>query len=460
MIRPILHKESVKPISKKNLGDPIHSGENYMSYTAPALLIWCVLMFFVPQLVGIKWFTQADFSWREAMILHGIFISAWMLLMLGALQSMKPLKHRIDGRWVSFGAVCSPLLTGIGGLLGTGAGTVIQIAGMFLADITALLCLFWMGRDALRIHNPDEHIIARWGLLFALVAISLATPLGHLAGAYRDIKATLPFFQAQTATVGTDIHALVERFAGSHSHEAIASFLGAMVLMAVLQTAARGGKWMKRLERVGCMLILLATMAQVAIYQYGAWTGWEPPTLFASGENGIPLDDLILSFLGIGMLILCPLLWKPSRKEGDGSLKRWRGIAFVILIVSFAVAIIGLGIFIEFNEDFFGHGEGGALGVINAQNYIRGHLVYGFVMIPMLFVSLLTLPELPDTPLSTVVVFGVIGVTILGALGLAEWTFMLQPSLLTKASVAWGFIVVLIGYLHLRNTGFPKKVTP
>jgi len=418
-------------------------------------------MFFVPQLVGIKWFAQADFPWREAMILHGIFVSAWMLLMLVALQSMKPLNHRIDDRWVSFGAVCSPLLTGIGGLLGTGAGTsagtVIQIAGMFLADITALLCLFLIGRDALRRNSADEHIIARWGLLFALVAISLSTPLGHLAGAYRDIKATLPFFHAQTATVGIDIHALVERFAGSHSHEAIAGFLGAMVLMAVLQTAARGGKWMERLEHVGCMLILLATMAQVAIYQYSAWTGWEPPTLFASGKNGIPLDDLILSFLGIGMLILCPLLWKPSRKERDGSLKRWKGIAFAILIVSFAVAIIGLGIFIEFNEGFFGHGEGGAPGVINAQDYIRGHLVYGFIMIPMLFVSLLTLPELPDTLLSTVVVFGVIGVAILGALGLAAWTFMLQPSLLTKASVAWGFIVVLIGYLHLRNTGFPKR---
>ena len=432
-----------------------------MSYTAPALLIFSVLMFFVPQFFGIRWFAHADFSWREAMILHGIFVSAWMLLMLAAWQSINPLNRHIDGRWVFLCAVGSSLLTGIGGLLATRAGistgTDIQITGMFVADITALLCLFEIGRSALRLHLSETRRIMLWGLFFTLFAISLATPLGHLAGAFRDVKISLPFFHAQTAPAGTDIQILVRRFADSHSHEAIAGFLGAMVLIAVLQTEEREGKWIERIERAGSVLILFATMAQIAIYQYSAWTGWDPPTLFASGENGIPLDDLILSILGVGMLILCPTLWKPSRKKETRSLEKWRGIALAILIVFFTVGTIGLGIFIEFHEGFFGHGEGGAPGFINAQDYIRGHLVYGFIMIPILFAGLLALPEMPDTHLSTLVVFGIIVVAILGALGLAEWTFMLQPSLLTKASAAWGVVVILTGYLHLRNIRFPGR---
>ena len=74
---------------------------------------------------------------------------------------------------------------------------------------------------------------------------------------------------------------------------------------------------------------------------------------------------------------------------GSGRPERWRGIAYGLFIVFFAVAVIGVGVFIEFHEGFFGHGEGTAPGVLNAKDYIRAHFVYGFIMIPMLFVSIL-----------------------------------------------------------------------
>jgi hypothetical protein len=429
-----------------------HSGASFISHSISTLLVWSILMFFVPQLLGIQWFAPADFPWREAMALHGILVSAWMLLMLASWQLLKPQQNETTSKWISAAAIISSLLTGIGGLSITGpgisAGAMLQIAGMFCADFTALLCLFWIGRNILRLDRPGGHRVAHWGLLVTLVAISLATPLGHLAGALMDIGNSLPL-HAQTGPMGTDIQAVMKRFAGSHSHEAIAGFIGAMVLVAVLQSEERDGGWVVRFEWIGCVLILLATLAQVAIYQYSAWAGWEPPTLFASGEGGMPLDDLVLSILGGGMLCLCPSLLTSFRKESSGRPERWRGIAFAVLIVSFVVAIIGMGIFIEFNESFFGHGEDAAPGVLNTQDYIRGHIVFGFTMIPLLFVGLVTLPKPPDTPLGALVVFGTIGVVILGAFGLAEWTLILRPYLLFTDSIAWGFIVLSISCLHL-----------
>ena len=58
------------------------------------------------------------------------------------------------------------------------------------------------------------------------------------------------------------------------------------------------------------------------------------------------------------------------------------------------VSVVLLGVYIEFHEEFFGHGEGDAPGATNCLAYIRAHMLFGFMVIPMMLAVLLNLASL------------------------------------------------------------------
>ncbi|MFV2072034.1 MAG: hypothetical protein ACC742_05195 [Thermoanaerobaculales bacterium] len=173
---------------------------------------------------------------------------------------------------------------------------------------------------------------------------------------------------ATAAALLTGIGALLVRRQG----------LSAAAVLLPLAAGKRASKgWLGRVTATGAAITLLASLVQVVLYQYSAWAGWEPPDLFVSGPNAIPLDDALLTVLGIGLLLLAPALLtrKAGGLEGTPLLDGPRLLAMAYL--AFAVMMFGVGLYIERHEGFFGGGEAGAPGALKDLFYIRAHVLIG-----------------------------------------------------------------------------------
>lgn len=351
--------------------------------------------------LGIHWFEPGDFSRRQAMIFHGILIPAWMLLMLGSFGKLADTTTAAKWRvTVSRGTAAAALLVGIGALLLRGPGlsgaVVLQVFGMAVADLTALLVIVALSRSRRQGRDPLDRLLW-WALIGALGAISLATPLGHLAGAYRDLGARIPMLLAHAGHPSLQSEEASAGYIGSHSHQIVAAFVAAALLLAMLSRERKTGTRLRGITSVGAAIILLATVCQVILYQYSAWMVWEAPNLFVSGPNGIPLDDALLSILGVGFLLLMPALFTGGPRIAPTGALRLDGSRLSAMAgLAFTLSMVGMGIYIEFHEAFFGAGTAGAPGALNDLYYIRAHLIIGCMVLPILMGAFNAIPDQPD----------------------------------------------------------------
>lgn len=387
---------------------------------------------------GVQWFALGDFEWREAMTVHAVLIPAWMLLALASLEQLGPAGGVKWNSLVGWTSVVSSLLAGAGALTirteGISAGSVIQGLGMALADLAGIAVLATLVLPVSRESHRGCYGLALWTLIASLAAVSAATPLGHLAAGVKALGNQFFVFHTHASMMGLEPKKVLEGYVGSHGHQIVAAFLAAaFVLPLVRKRITRPGlDWA---QTCGLSLVLLATVAQVAVYQASAWLGWEPPTLFVRGPSGVPLDDIVLALLGGGFLLLIPALTAPAGGAGNGRTgSRPAYGAFVPLLMAFAIAIVGLGLYIEFHEEFFGHGEEtGAPGRLKDLAYIRSHLLFGCMIIPLLLGSLSHVPlSLGKTMRLAIHAIG--GAAVLsGSAGVFWWTFALEPFLMKLA---------------------------
>ncbi len=367
--------------------------------------ITCLL---VPALVllasfplGVRWLEPGDFGWREAMTYHGVMVPAWMLLVLASFDRL--VEAATAARWramVAGGATAAALLTGTGALLvgrqGPSVAAMLQVLGMTAADLTALGVLFTLVRSRRRGRKLPGGVLW-WSLLGALGAVSLATPLGHLAGACNDLGNRVPELLVHARHLGLQPGEAVAGYIGSHSHQIVAAFVTAALLLPLAAGDRERSGWLGGVTAAGAAITLFASLGQVILYQYSAWAGWEPPVLFVSGPNGIPLDDALLTILGIGLLLLMPALFgRPAGGAVTGAplLDGRRLLAMAGL--AFAVSMFGMGIYIEFHEGFFGGGTAGAPGTLNDLYYIRAHLLIGCMVLPLLMGAFHAIPHQLD----------------------------------------------------------------
>ena len=418
------------------------------------LLGWIFLLMLVAPLLGLQWFNPGDFEYREAMYYHGIGISAWMLLILVSARLMlKPLGSTATTA-INFGSVTAGFLAGVGGALikqeGISNGTVVITIGMVLADITAWIVIALLARDTWLSGGRVNKLLERSALIAALVSMSLATPLGHLAGMAQDFSGNFPLFTLHVATIGAKADDVLNGYIGSHSHEVLAAFFAAVLVIPIINDFRERRPWQSTVEKIGLVTVLIATVAQTALYQYSAWLVWQPPTLFASGPNGMPLDDVILTIFGIGMLLLLPMFLPIMTEKTTKAIASYEPsirTALAILFITFLVSIVGLGIYIEFHEGFFGGGEGNAPGVVNDLAFIRGHLLFGFMILPVLLVGLLCLKGQVPKKISTLASWIAIFTALLGSAGMYFWTFHLDatPMKLCYGAALLAFVVMIYG---------------
>ncbi|NOY82120.1 MAG: hypothetical protein GXP31_14075 [Kiritimatiellaeota bacterium] len=404
---------------------------------AAFLMTWCGSMIVLESLVGIHWFDPGDLDWRTAMAYHGVLIPAWMLLVLAYARTIAGLSES-RRRWIGLGGIGAAVFAGVGAVLirreGACPGAMLQVFGMTLGDLTALAVLVFAFRSHFcRNHHPaGRDSLSWWTVSTAMVALSLATPLGHLAGAVRDFGKQVFVFSRHAALLGMAPEDVLDGYIGSHSHQIVAAFLAAAFVLPLLRSSQRQSGIMARIRRVGLIVVVGATVVQAVLYQYCAWLGWEPPNLFAEGPNGMPLDDLILVCLGCGLLLLVPSLWRTDREPKASTCGAPSALPrLTALLLLCFLAVVALGVYIEFHERFFGHAEGAAAGVANDAAYIRGHLLFGFMMIPILLGVLLHADGFLATRcrarLFSIPVLAVAG---LGTAGMFLWTFSLNPVLL------------------------------
>ncbi len=408
------------------------------------LAFWMALLLAGYPLLGIDWFHLGDLSFRTAMAYHGVLIPAWLLLVLAYNRLNGSLAHW--DRLFEIAAVVASLLVGLGGAFtrqpGFTSATVFQVAGLVLAELTVLAIIlkaffFYFGQFGSGLDRT-----AWWTVTVALLGMSLATPLGHLAGAVKDLGSNAPLFGRYLRFLGIQSKEAVDAAIGAHSHQMLAAFLTAGFALPLVQKSDSKQGLALFFEKVGLLTMLVATLLQVTLYQYSGWFKWEPPDLFSSGPNGIPLDDFILAFLGFGMLFLIPfLLAKGENKAIPEYYSRTvRGLT-TIFVAAYLISIVGLGVFIEFHESYFGHGEGSAPGVLNDMAYIRAHLLFGFMIIPILVAVWLNL--FSGDKWQKWLASGLTVLVILtGFIGTFALTFYLNSSIL-KISFAFTIIFLL-----------------
>ena len=274
--------------------------------------------------------------------------------------------------------------------------------------------------------------------------MSLATPLGHIAGAAQYLGHHFALFRKYVAMLGLKPDAVIDGFIGSHSHQVVAAFLASGFAIPFMRKSWGKSHFSNTLTMMGLIIISTATVMQVALYEYCAWFAWEPPDLFASGPNGLPLDDFILVILGIGLLLLLPAFLAKNKTTSNGmDYSRFTGGLLSMLLVAYIISVVALGLHIEFHEQFFGHGEGNAPGVANDLAYIRSHLLFGFMILPVLLGILLNVSL--SKARGRDLLFGVL-VTLAVATGLAGallWTFALNVFWL-ELSYIFTIIVLLV----------------
>ena len=353
---------------------------------------WILLALTLSPFLGIHWFIPGDFNYPSAMYYHSLMVPVLILLYL-LTKELLPLKF-VNQRIYNFSAVLAVLFVGSGSIFNTSTGlstaAVVQIIGMILTDALGIFIVIAM---LLFAREKDQKVVktdaAFWLLFASIISILIAAPLGHLAGWFTDMGMnSIPGLQGLLADAHLNAVAFQESLVGSHSHLIVAALMSGLAAVTALyfRYQSQNG-WQKRISSLGLWMTLISLLLATLIYVFSV-AGWEPPTLFESGPNGIPLDDVILSAGGIGFLILMIGLSGNLNGTDKGSVTpikaKIRISVFVNWIAGFTGAVL-TGIYIEFNEGLYGAGIPPAPLALNDSIFIRAHLLFPFLLLPILF---------------------------------------------------------------------------
>ena len=354
---------------------------------------WIVVALSSSLLFRVKWFAPGDFSYSVAMYYHGIMVPVLTLLYL-LIQKMLPLKV-VNNRLYIVSAILSILLVGIGSIFNTSKGisiaAAVQIIGMVMTDCLGIALIAAMAIFALEeMRKARKTGMAFWLLFSSITAILTAAPLGHLAGWCIDIGAkSIPGLHVLLNAAHIKPDDFQDGLVASHSHLIVAAFMSALAALTAIYFEYQSRvDWRKRMSILGLWMALISLLLATGIYVFSAIVGWEPPVLFASGPSGIPLDDVVLTVLEIGFLILMVGI--------SGSLESARTKPFYPIKANIRISIffnwifgfMGVvlpGIYIELNEGFYGVGVPPAPGALSDNIFIRAHLLYPFLLLPVIF---------------------------------------------------------------------------
>jgi hypothetical protein len=446
--------------------------QTYSDWTGIALLstaIWITLGLVLGFFVRVNLFSPGDFDSITAMNYHGLMVPLLVMFYLLAVVIL-PLEM-LRGRLYAGASIAAVVLAGPTGLLNRSEGistfSLLQISGMAVTDLLGLILLATLLLFTLRYSNTTrETRWTLWLIISAVTAILFAAPFGHLAGWGNDIGiASFPGVSSWLDNVEMTAQDFQEGIIASHSHLIAGALFSALVALTAFlyQHRYKPGRKTSTL-RLGLQLTTISLLAATAVYTTSALIGWEPPKLFVSGpqgENGVPLDDVILSLMAVGWLGLIAGIRAGNQDKGKILETKSDQFIRIAVFLNWVVAFVGVilvGLYIEFNETFFGGGEFPAPGAANDAAFIRVHLLFGFLLLPIILAFLLATAEKHHGNLKVEreklgFAFLSISGMLLGISGEWVWVMTLDNRMFIGATVII-VLAVLAGTVILLQKGF------
>jgi hypothetical protein len=338
------------------------------------------------------------------------------------------------------------------------------VAFLLIFDVSAALLieLIVLPRKKAGIYDSrSRNIVDYFGRLIPFTAADRAAYAGQRAGYWLAIASTASacvamvigfinlwvrafgpsIFGGYMGWLGLDSAGFQGATLDPHSHMialAIVAMTVAVVIVrfgvfdgasTVRRTVARAGAW------IAIVGVVLTTLVLGAV----AFLNYEPPTLFTSGPdgvNGIAGDDLIMTIVFVGAIIVAAAVVSDRRFQRDG-------LRLTILGTWVAAVVITVveGIYIEMNHDQFG----GSLAANDAA-FSSAHPMTGIFLMLVLSLALLLVDVYGVPARLRRLEVGIAAVGLVAALaGTTFWTFV-DPS---NGGPSYGLYVAGIGVSYL-----------
>jgi hypothetical protein len=177
-----------------------------------------------------------------------------------------------------------------------------------------------------------------------------------------------------------DVPTFLGAWTGSHSHEIGVAIMTGMVALAAQHFKVLDLKGLKRqVASVGLWITSIGIIAISIVLVLEAIIAFAPPTLFASGPNGVngmAGDDTVMTITALGaMIAFVPLAL--TKLEGKSSWKDSVRLAFLATWVAAVVNSVIEGFYIEFHEDIFGSTLSANHAVFSDVNPLFGIITLG-----------------------------------------------------------------------------------
>lgn len=311
----------------------------------------------------------------------------------------------------------------------------------------------YIGR-VLPISHTDRAAYAGMGVAYwlTLAAIGSAFLAGVVGFVNLWVRALGPsFFAGYMGWLGLDKQGFLDATLDPHSHMMALAIMAGIVAVAavrfgVLESDSPGRR---TLARVGLWIAILSVAAMTLILLAVAFLNFTPPTLFASGPNGInglAGDDASMSIIGLGALVVLVAIVSERRV--------WRDpLRLTILGTWVAALLINVvqGFYIEFHENQFS----ASLSANDASFSIAQPMTGIFLLIALSLVLLLVDYYGIEGQARRIFAWTA-GLGLLGALaGVTLWTFA-DPTnnglsfAIYVAGTAVSYLAVLGGALAIR----------
>jgi hypothetical protein len=256
-----------------------------------------------------------------------------------------------------------------------------------------------------------------------------------------------------------DVPTFLGAWTGSHSHEIGVAIMTGMVALAAQHFKVLDLKGLKRqIALVGLLITSIGIIAISIVLVLEAIIAFVPPTLFASGPNGVngmAGDDTVMTITAVGaMIAFVPLAL--TKLEGKSSWRDSVRFAFLATWVAAVVNSVIEGFYIEFHEDIFGSTLSANHAVFSDVNPMFGIITLGAFAAVLLAVDYYAPAGQQRRMVGWVAVLGL----VVAVIGSSMYVFV-DPSVGGLSSWVYIIGVLIIGVSALIGAGaiYKTKIT-
>ena len=258
------------------------------------------------------------------------------------------------------------------------------------------------------------------GYWLAVVSLGSACVAGLAGFANLWVRAFGPsIFGGYISALGLDKNGFLDATLDPHSHMLALAIMAGIVAVAVIRFGAleSESKVRRAVANAGTWIALVGVILTTLVLGAVAFLNYAPPTLFTSGPddvNGMAGDDMIMTIIGLGAIIVVVAVLADRRVWGNG-------LRLTILGTWVAAVIINVleGFYIELHQDQFT----GTLAANDASFKVAQPMTGIFLLI-VLSVALLLVEQSDVRGRARSIATWTGGIGLLAAVvGVTLWTF-------------------------------------